>query len=85
MKALILEPMDELKELWSPVDNRPVIVLDGLDECGDLEALKMLMKLVLMLDGLPSELAVLVSCRPESEVVHARETVHRMEIVIEGI
>ena len=73
MRALILEPMYELKELWSSVDNRPEIFLDGLDECGDLEALKKLMKLVLMLDELPSTFAVLVSCRPESEVVYAWE------------
>ena len=58
MKVLILEPMDKLKELRSSVDNRPAIILDRLDECGDFGALKMLMKLVLIPDKLPSQFAV---------------------------
>ena len=84
MKALILEPMDELKELWSSDDDRAVIVLDGLDECGDSEALEILMKLVLMLDGLPKKFAVLVSCRPESQVVSAWEKAS-CEVPIENV
>ena len=50
---------------------------DGLDECGDLEALNKLTKLVLMLEKLPSKFAVLVSCRSGSQVDYAWRTASR--------
>ncbi|KAF8336310.1 uncharacterized protein EI90DRAFT_2911628, partial [Cantharellus anzutake] len=33
MKMLMIEPMHELKDIWSLGKDRVVIVLDGLDEC----------------------------------------------------
>ncbi|KAF8324174.1 uncharacterized protein EI90DRAFT_3076142 [Cantharellus anzutake] len=51
---------------------RTAITLDGLNECGDQGALETLMKLVLMpLQALPLTFAVLISSRPEQEVVSA--------------
>jgi hypothetical protein len=52
-------------------EDRFVIVLDGLDECGNQERLDTLMDLVFMLHDLPTTFAVLVSCRPETQVVSA--------------
>ncbi|KAF8330738.1 uncharacterized protein EI90DRAFT_3059111, partial [Cantharellus anzutake] len=63
--------VDLTHKLLSLRGERPVIILDGLDECGAQEELKSLIKLVLILDELPPAFAVLVSCRPESSVVLA--------------
>ncbi|KAF8336406.1 uncharacterized protein EI90DRAFT_172085 [Cantharellus anzutake] len=68
MRAWIVEPMHKLLSLR---EERSVIILDGLDECGAQEELESLMKLVLILDELPSAFSVLVSCRPESSVESA--------------
>ncbi|KAF8327978.1 uncharacterized protein EI90DRAFT_2850423, partial [Cantharellus anzutake] len=35
MKALVIEPMHNLMETLPPGKDRLVIILDGLDECGD--------------------------------------------------
>ncbi|KAF8340415.1 uncharacterized protein EI90DRAFT_3035477 [Cantharellus anzutake] len=71
MRALVIEPMVGLEGLLSSTKDRFIIILDGLDECGDQEALKALMKLVLMLGDLPSTFTVLVSSRPEPQVISA--------------
>ena len=71
MEALIVGPMNDLRDILCPSKDRFVIVLDGLDECGGPMTLKELMKLVLMLDSLPPCFAVLVSCRPEQQVISA--------------
>ncbi|KAF8330915.1 uncharacterized protein EI90DRAFT_3059824 [Cantharellus anzutake] len=68
MRAWIIDPMHKLLSLG---EGRLVIILDGLDECGDQEELESLMKLVLFLDELPAAFSVLVSSRPESSVVSA--------------
>ncbi|KAF8330924.1 uncharacterized protein EI90DRAFT_3059884 [Cantharellus anzutake] len=68
MRAWIIDPMHKLLSLG---EARLIIILDGLDECGDQEELESLMKLVLILGELPATFAVLVSCRPESSVVSA--------------
>ena len=66
MDSLVIEPMSKISEMFS--STYPVIVLDGLDECGDRETLEKLMQLVLLLDKLPPNFTVLVSSRPESEI-----------------
>ncbi|KAF8324175.1 uncharacterized protein EI90DRAFT_2365051 [Cantharellus anzutake] len=71
MRALVVEPMGDLKNLLLSSKDRFIIILDGLDECGDQEALGTLMKLVLMLGALPSTFTVLVSSRPEPQVISA--------------
>ncbi|KAF8308291.1 uncharacterized protein EI90DRAFT_1861720 [Cantharellus anzutake] len=68
MKVWVIDPMRELKDVLSSGKHRSVIVLDGLHECGDLEVLESLVKLVLML---PPMFTVLVSCSPERLVVSA--------------
>ncbi|KAF8336988.1 uncharacterized protein EI90DRAFT_97281 [Cantharellus anzutake] len=71
MRTLVIEPVCELKDIWSLGKDRVVIILDGLDECGNQETLKSLMMLVLTLQELPPAFAVLVSCRPEPGVISA--------------
>ncbi|KAF8329993.1 uncharacterized protein EI90DRAFT_1256333 [Cantharellus anzutake] len=71
MAAWIINPMRELGGVLSSGKGRPVIVLDGLDECGNPEVLVSLMRLVLLLDKLPPMFAILVSCRPEPQVISA--------------
>ena len=66
MVSLVIEPMSKISEMFSLT--YPVIVLDGLDECGDRETLEKLMQLVLLLNQLPPTFIVLVSSRPESEI-----------------
>ncbi|KAF8341564.1 uncharacterized protein EI90DRAFT_1754486 [Cantharellus anzutake] len=63
--------MHELKGVFSSDKHRFVIILDGLDECGDQERLGSLMKLVLFLQELPPIISVLVSCRSEPRVISA--------------
>ncbi|KAF8335427.1 uncharacterized protein EI90DRAFT_3174464 [Cantharellus anzutake] len=69
VKARIINPMHELGGLLSSGKGHPVIVLDGLDECGNPEALASLMRLILLLDELPLTFAILVSCHPEPQVI----------------
>ncbi|KAF8318556.1 uncharacterized protein EI90DRAFT_2706512 [Cantharellus anzutake] len=71
MRALVVEPMGDLKHLLLSSKDRFIIILDGLDECGDQRALRTLMGLVLMLDALPPTFIVLVSSRPEPQVISA--------------
>ncbi|KAF8328562.1 uncharacterized protein EI90DRAFT_1534817 [Cantharellus anzutake] len=71
INTLIIEPMRDLKDIWSLGKDRVVIVLDGLDECGDQERLESLMELVLAFQELPPIFSVLVSCRPEPGVISA--------------
>ncbi|KAF8317254.1 uncharacterized protein EI90DRAFT_209771 [Cantharellus anzutake] len=82
MKALVIEPMRNLMEVLPSGKDRLVIVLDGLDECGDLEALERLMELVLILEELPATFTVFVSCRPESLVVSAWDEARKRGLVI---
>src|SRR6266849_5526754 len=37
MDLLIIEPMGSISQMFSSMGGRPVVVLDGLDECGDGE------------------------------------------------
>ncbi|KAF8338800.1 uncharacterized protein EI90DRAFT_2416277 [Cantharellus anzutake] len=70
MRTLVLEPMNGLRGLFSTSKERKfTIILDGLDECGSSEALTSLMNLILLLDELPSAFSILVSCRPERQVI----------------
>ncbi|KAF8334944.1 uncharacterized protein EI90DRAFT_378042 [Cantharellus anzutake] len=68
IEALMTEPMCDI---FPSGKDRFVIVLDGLDECGNQENLESLMGLVLGLQELPQALAVLVSCRPDPGVISA--------------
>src|SRR5258708_21429236 len=68
MKALILDPMHEMREWLSLSEDRWVIILDGLDEWGNPEELEKLMRIVIMLDGLHPKFTVLISCRPERQL-----------------
>lgn len=68
MDELVIQPMSLISEAFSSAKYQPVIVLDGLDECGDNNALAQLMELVLLLDKLPHNFVILVSSRPEPEV-----------------
>ena len=68
MDLLIIDPMSSIRQVFSSVGGRPVVVLDGLDECGDSDMLVRLMKLVLLLDRLPYDFMILVSARPEPEI-----------------
>ena len=74
MDLLIIEPMSSIRLVFSSMEGRPVVVLDGLDECGDDEMLARLMKLVLLLDRLPHDFMILVSARPEPEIRDAFQT-----------
>lgn len=71
LKLMIIEQMNTITTL--PSDYHIVIVLDGLDECGNSSDLSTLMRLVIELDKLPSCIVVLVSSRPEQEVMRAWE------------
>ncbi|KAF8331424.1 uncharacterized protein EI90DRAFT_1020586 [Cantharellus anzutake] len=71
MSVLIIEPMRDVIEMLPSGRIRFVIILDGLDECGNPMTLKSLMELVLKLHDLPSSFAVLVSSRPETQVIRA--------------
>ena len=59
LEQLVIIPANRVK--WS---SRVVIVLDAVDECGDRQALKELMRLVQRLVQLPPLFTILVSCRP---------------------
>ncbi|KAF8318286.1 uncharacterized protein EI90DRAFT_111717 [Cantharellus anzutake] len=82
MKAWVIDPMSGLKDILTSGNDRFVIVLDGLDECGDPEELESLMKLVLLLNELPPTFAILVSCRPESQVVSAWDHAQEQGLLI---
>ncbi|KAF8327542.1 uncharacterized protein EI90DRAFT_1765193 [Cantharellus anzutake] len=82
MRAWVIDPMRKLRHVFSLEEERLIIVLDGLDECGDQEELESLMKLVLLLEELPATFAVLVSCRPESQVTSAWNGARRRGLVI---
>ncbi|KAF8334939.1 uncharacterized protein EI90DRAFT_378724 [Cantharellus anzutake] len=71
IKTLVIEPIRNLKDIFPSGTDRFVIVLDGLDECGNQETLESLMGLVLGLQELPQAFSVLVSCRPEPGVISA--------------
>ncbi|KAF8328606.1 uncharacterized protein EI90DRAFT_3017645 [Cantharellus anzutake] len=71
INTLIIEPMRDLEDIWPLGKDRVVIVLDGLDECGDQQRLGSLMELVLAFQELPPIFSVLVSCRPEPKVISA--------------
>ncbi|KAF8336418.1 uncharacterized protein EI90DRAFT_172915 [Cantharellus anzutake] len=79
MRAWIIDPMNKLLSLG---EERFIIILDGLDECGAQEELESLMKLVLILDELPAVFAVFISCRPESSVISAWDEARAQGLVI---
>ena len=78
LRALILDPLQSISAPDDPT--LPVIVLDGLDECGNKRDLELLMEMVLELSHLPSNYRVFVGSRPEREVsdawLHNRVEVH---------
>ncbi|KAF8317244.1 uncharacterized protein EI90DRAFT_3170488 [Cantharellus anzutake] len=82
MKALVIKPMRNLMEILPSGKDCLVIILDGLDECGDLEALERLMELVLILEELPATFAVFISCHPESLIVSAWDEARGQGLVI---
>ncbi|KAF8331429.1 uncharacterized protein EI90DRAFT_1020559 [Cantharellus anzutake] len=82
MDTLVIEPMCNVMGILPSGEGRFIIILDGLDECGNPEALKTLMRLVLKLHDLPSSFAVLVSSRPEMQVIRAWARVQSMGHVI---
>jgi uridine kinase len=53
MASLVIAPMSGVSQMYS--STYPVVVLDGLDECGDRDTLEKLMDLVLLLDKLPRQ------------------------------
>ena len=69
LKALILDPLRGAQ--LGPFNLPAVIVLDGLDECGNPCVLGDLMDLVTALTSLPQNILVLVSCRPEKLVLQS--------------
>src|SRR5580693_6393927 len=76
MDALVIQPMGSIHQAFSSAECAPVVVLDGLDECGSRDVLVKLMDLVLLLDMLPPEFMVLVSARPEPEIRAVLEHIH---------
>jgi hypothetical protein len=68
MDSLVIQFMSPISRVFSLAECRPVVVLDGLDECGNHNALSQLMELVLLLDKLPHNFRILVSSRPELEI-----------------
>ena len=81
MNLLILQPTSSISQVFSLAGGCPVVVLDGLDECGDGKMLARLMKLVLLLDQLPHDFMILVSTRPELEIRDAFRTSHDIPCV----
>jgi len=76
METLVIQPMSSITQAFSLAERGPVVVLDGLDECGSRDALVKLMDLVLLLDMLPPEFMILVSARPEPEIRAVLEPLH---------
>ena len=74
MDLLLAQPASSISQVFSSAGGRPVIVLDGLDECGDGEMLARLMNLVLLLDRLPRDFMILLSSRPEPAIRDACRT-----------
>ncbi|KAF9069097.1 hypothetical protein BDP27DRAFT_1402808 [Rhodocollybia butyracea] len=70
LKQLIITPMNTIHEVY-PSDLPSLIILDGLDECGDWRALEHLMDLVVELICNLSHFQFLVSSRPEREILDA--------------
>jgi hypothetical protein len=60
LRDLVIGPAQEVRTSWPA---RVVIVIDALDECGDLYALERLMELVEMLFTLPHAFVIFISCR----------------------
>ena len=71
MQALIIEPMRTACEGRVFSDTRHIIVLDGLDECGEKSPLDDLMELITQLHQLPDHFIIFVSSRPEQPILHA--------------
>lgn len=71
LEELILRPLAELPLDTTSTGRSHVIVIDGLDECGDQRALEHLMTLIVALQRLPLSFQVLASSRPEPEVADA--------------
>ena len=68
MDSLVVRPMRSISQAFWSAEPCPVVVLDGLDECGSRHALGELMKMVVLLDKLPPEFMILVSARREPEI-----------------
>lgn len=66
LKTLILDPLSAVST--DSIDSPLVIILDGLDECGNQRDLEYLMEIILDFSRLPSHFRILVSSRPEREV-----------------
>ncbi|KAF7976843.1 hypothetical protein HWV62_5544 [Athelia sp. TMB] len=78
LQDLILTPLGSITDSTSTTVSFPssVIVLDGLDECGEPVDLESLMIIVNALAKLPPSIKILVSCRPEREVIDAWSELH---------
>ena len=95
LQTLIIEPMCEAYEGYRFEGPTCVIVLDGLDECGEKSSLGDLMDVIIGregipgregitgLRGLPNHFVIFASSRPESEIRDAweRENTHLTEIL----
>src|ERR1700733_6648453 len=68
MDSLIIQLMASISQVFPPAERGPVVILDGLDECGSRGTLERLMDLVLLLDKLPPAFVILVGSRPEPEI-----------------
>jgi len=68
LESLVLEPLSSISKVFPSEGNYPVVVLDGLDECGGRDALAKLMELVLLFNRFPPNFMILVSARPELEI-----------------
>lgn len=78
MDLLVINSMNSISKIFTLEECQPVVVLDGLDECGDHNALAQLMELVLLLDNLPPNFTILVSSRSEPEIRDAWESSHNI-------
>lgn len=81
LRLMITEPMNAVVAI--PLALPLVIILDGLDECGDSNDLSALMRLVVQLNDLPSNITILVSCRPEDEIEGAWEQLEHPPITLD--
>lgn len=67
LKKLLQEPLEDIP----PLNERCVIVVDALDECGERSELKRLMVLIMSCSELRGNITLFVTGRPEPEILHA--------------
>lgn len=76
LETLLLKPFERVSEVQAAGTGPFVIVLDGLDECGNARTLENLMALVVQLALLPPVFQIFVASRPEYEVSDAWASSH---------